>query len=252
MNWAALAADIERATLAAVPPSQQEELGGWLLGLDAGTVQRAKSAAPLVQGHALVASIDRVASRYRDAGLNPCFRVPDVPELEGVQRRSTAQGLTPGEATHVQWVEANRLEALLSASGVEVSLNDRPDEAWCAVFLGEGFDPIDGASRTRILKRAAHARYASVQVEGATVAVGMGSFSHGWVSIHGMRTLPAWRGRGYALAIIGRLMAEGRRRQLDRVFLQVEGSNAHARAIYRRLGFQDLWSYRYWKYGEAG
>lgn len=264
MNWAALAADIERATLDAVPPSEREEHGGWLLGLDAGTVWRAKSAAPLTHGTDLLASVDTVVARYRSAGLKPCFRMPDVPELGPVQDRLNAQGLTPGESTHVQWIEAHHLDTALAktrgiatpcdapssgATEVQVVFQNQPDETWCAVFLGEGFDPVDGASRTQILKRAVHAHYASVQVQGVTVAVGMGSYSQGWASIHGMRTLPAWRGRGYALAIMSRLLAEGQRRQLDRVFLQVEGSNAHARAIYRRLGFQDLWTYRYWQSG---
>lgn len=256
-----LAADIERATLDAVPPTYREELQGWLLGIDQGTVWRAKSAAPLLHLSSLAESTEQVAARYRDAGLQPCFRLPDLPELQGVHTCLTQQAYSPGSATHVQWVDAAELESHLVAANIALSrdrssarapcdgrvlLSDFPDPAWCAVFLGDGFDPVDGASRTEILKRAAHACYASVQEEGRTVAVGMGSFSHGWASIHGMRTLPESRGRGHARSIIGRLLHEARRRQLGRLFLQVENANQTARSIYGSLGFKDLWTYRYW------
>jgi len=66
-----------------------------------------------------------------------------------------------------------------------------------------------------------------------------------------MRTLPAWRSRGYAQAIMGRLITEALSQRFARVFLQVEASNRHAHALYSRMGFQNLWTYRYWSPGAA-
>lgn len=244
----------ERATLDAVPPEERLESGGWLVAIDRGIVQRAHSAAPLVHDASLLNGLTGVVALYQRAGLNPCFRVPDVIALQPVRDQLKARGFGASEATWVQWATCENLmtpELTYAAQRPELALSREPDEDWCGVFLGEGFDPVDGASRTAILRRARSARYARVVIDGKTVAVGMGSYSEGWASIHGMRTLPAWRGRGYAQAIMGRLIAEALNQRLGRVFLQVEVANGHAHALYSRMGFQNLWTYRYWSPGAS-
>ena len=71
--------------------------------------------------------------------------------------------------------------------------------------------------------------------------------SQGWCSIHGMRTLPAQRGRGLAGRILAGLADDAAARQLTRVFLQVEEGNDAALALYRRAGFATAWRYHYWR-----
>ena len=123
----------------------------------------------------------------------------------------------------------------------------RPDDAWAAVFLGEGFDPVDGACRVRAFSRAPDAVYASVRDDGRTLAVGIASFGFGWASIHGMWTDRAHRGRGLAGRVLAGLADAARARGIDRVFLQVEEGNAPARALYARAGFTPVWRYVYWR-----
>ena len=122
-----------------------------------------------------------------------------------------------------------------------------PDEAWAALFLGEGFDPVDGASRVNTLSRARNSLYASVRENGKTVAAGAAAFGHGWSSVHGMRTDQACRGRGLAGRVLAGIAAVAIQRGIGRTFLQVEDTNAAALALYRRAGFETAWSYEYWR-----
>ena len=50
-----------------------------------------------------------------------------------------------------------------------------PDEAWIAAFLGEGFDPVDGASRARTLARGADSVFASVREGDVAIGAGVAS-----------------------------------------------------------------------------
>lgn len=237
-------ASIERATFDAVPPQALESLGGWLLGLDDGTVGRAHSAVPLEHGSADPAPVHAIAARYAAQGLRAVLRVPELPAFEPVRAVLEQHGYQRGKPTCV-WIGTVAAMTLL-ASDNEAELSGRPDDAWRAVFLGEGFDAADGASRIQILGRAQHAVFARACVQGQTVAAGMGSFSQGWASVHGMRTLAAHRGRGLASAILRALAREAQARGIQRAFLQVEQGNAGAQALYRRAGFAPAWGYAYW------
>jgi ribosomal protein S18 acetylase RimI-like enzyme len=115
------------------------------------------------------------------------------------------------------------------------------------MFLGEGFDPVDGANRVRALTRAPNSRYASLRIDGRTVACGTIAFGHGWASIHGMRTEMAHRGQGFAARVLTGLALSAQARGIARVFLQVEVNNASAHALYLRAGFESAWRYRYWQ-----
>lgn len=237
---------IERATLTAVAPERVDSLDGWLLPLDTGTVGRAHSAVPLHHGPHDPALIDTIARRYRDAGLRPVFRLPDVPTFDAWWPALAARGFRREQPTLTQ---TGALGGLLALAGDAdgVSLDAHPDAAWMAMFLGEGLDPIDGASRSTALSRAEGTLFASLREGGQTLACGAACYAQGWLSLHGLRTAASHRGRGLAGRLIRAMALEAQRRGITRAFLQVDAANAPALALYRRAGMTTAWSYAYWR-----
>ncbi len=235
---------IERATLAAVAPPASTEIGGWLLGFDGGAIGRAKCATPLHHdGSASNTLLDEIESAFRARDLAPLFRVADVAGLAKVHEALADKGYKDRQPT---LVKTGSSRVMREVSSETAELVGRPDEAWAGVFLGQGFDPVDGASRVNALTRGQDAIYAQVRDSGRTVAVGVAAFGFGWMSIHGMRTEISRRGEGLAGRILAALAGAGQARGIERAFLQVEEPNLSARALYRRAGLTPIWRYHYW------
>ena len=57
--------------------------------------------------------------------------------------------------------------------------------------------------------------------------------------------MAAARGEGVAGMLCRRLIADAVSRGAQAAYLQVEGDNLPARAVYRRLGFADAYGYHY-------
>ncbi|MCM3564254.1 GNAT family N-acetyltransferase [Hydrogenophaga intermedia] len=250
MRGAADVDSLERATVQAVAPEQLDDtVPGWLLPMDPGTVGRAQCAVPLSHAEPDVGLIDTIVQRYRERGFAPAWRLPDVPSFATFHTALGQRGFTRRQPTLTQATSvADLLERLPARPGPDAVLEDRPDAAWLAMFLGEGLDPVDGASRSRALARAVGTRYASLRENGVTLACGAASFGHGWLGVHGMRTAAAQRRRGLAGAVMRAMATEARQRGVERVFLQVDASNAPALSLYQRLGFETAWGYAYWRY----
>jgi ribosomal protein S18 acetylase RimI-like enzyme len=237
---------VERATVAAVSPQAVEELDGWLLAFDSGLVNRAKSAVPLLHEPVPEAAhlLDRIEARFAARGLPAQFRLARLPCFDGLRVELLRRAYRAEQPTLVQMAPVSAVRAV---SAAPADVDDAPDAAWAALFMGEGFDPVDGASRVAALGRATGSLYASVRDGGYTVAAGAAAFSRGWVSVHGMRTAPAWRGRGMASRILAALAGAALARGVERCFLQVEVDNTAAQTLYRRAGFASAWSYEYWR-----
>ena len=235
---------IERATVAAVSPQAQEEIPGWLLPFDTGAVGRAKSAVPLSHAAPDADALAELEARYAARGLPVMLRLPDSAAFAEFRELLVLRGYAAGKPTLVQIAATANVMGV--SDGALADTAPRPDAGWAAVFLGKGFDPVDGASRVATLSRAPGALFASVREAGVTVAAGMAAFSHGWSSVHGMRTAQDCRGRGLAGRVLASLASAGLARGLARTFLQVEAGNAAAHALYRRAGFETAWTYSYW------
>ncbi len=215
--------------------------------------ENAKTSAPVearaVTREALVRSALLSAARAEDLGMGRdqiilSAKVSAVQDLISVYRELARRGYQAGKPVLVQVATVQAMRAASAAVPAETA--DAPDAAWAALFLAEGFDPVDGASRVKALSRARGSVYASVRENGKTVAAGAGAFSHGWSSVHGMRTDQACRGRGLAGRVLVGIADVAQQRGITRAFLQVEDANASARALYRRAGFETVWSYDYW------
>jgi ribosomal protein S18 acetylase RimI-like enzyme len=237
---------IERATVAAVSPDLTEELDGWLLPFSNGTVKRARSAVPLHRGAVDAATLDRIEDRYASRQAATALRLADAPCFEGLRAELERRQYKADAPTCVQVGSAQRMRQVAAPGVAPADVDSAPDDAWAALFLGEGFDPVDGAHRVRMLSRAKGTLYASVREGGRTVAAGAMAFGHGWASVHGMRTDKAQRGRGLAGRVLAGLAQAALAQGFERVFLQVDAANPAALALYRRAGFETHWQYSYW------
>jgi N-acetylglutamate synthase len=247
VHMQALVESIERATLAAVSPQSVLELPGWLLPFDSGTVGRAKSAVPILHTatNADPNVLMNIEQHYAARGMQASFRLPDVPCFDALRSALARKGYAQQQPTLVQHGLVSALRAVTAQPAAAV--DSAPDAGWESVFLGEGFDPVDGASRVKSLRQAHGSVFASVREAGQTVAAGAGAFGCGWASVHGMRTAAAHRGKGLAARVLAGLADAAVQRGFDKVFLQVEEGNAAARALYQRAGFSTAWRYTYWR-----
>ncbi len=238
-------ANIERATLDAVAPPAVEEIDHWLLPFDNSTIGRAKSAVPLRHHTLDAAQLAPIEALYAARGLQAAFRVADVPGLANIHAELQRLGYRADQPTLVQVGTVENMRAVCQADPADT--NNTPTPAWSAIYLSEGFDPVDGAHRIQALSRSRHLVYASVQEAGLPVAAGTASLSQGWASIHGMRTAANSRGRGLAARVLAGLADAAAQQGLERVFLQVEEGNRSALALYGRAGFATVWRYHYWR-----
>ncbi|QTN28284.1 GNAT family N-acetyltransferase [Rhodoferax sp. AJA081-3] len=238
-------ANIERATLDAVAPPAVEAIDHWLLPFDTSTIGRAKSAVPLRHHTLDAAQIAGIEALYAARGLQAAFRVADVPGLANIHAELQRLGYRADQPTLVQVGTVHQMRAVCQANPADTSTTPTPE--WSAIYLSEGFDPVDGAHRIQALSRSRHLVYASVQEAGQAVAAGTASLSQGWASIHGMRTAANSRGRGLAARVLAGLADAAAQQGLERVFLQVEEGNHSALALYRRARFATAWRYHYWR-----
>jgi ribosomal protein S18 acetylase RimI-like enzyme len=236
---------LERATITAVSPEAVEEIANWLLPFDSGTVSRAKSAVPLAHVQLDDGVIKGIEACYRARNMQAIFRIAAEPFFDSLRLELISRGYKTKRPVLVQVAAVEAMRAASAGPLAETALS--PDAAWAALFLGEGFDPVDGTSRVKSLSRAQGSLFASVRENGKTVAAGTGAFSHGWASVHGMRTDQAFRGRGLAGRVLAGLAEAAIQKGIKRVFLQVEEENTAARALYRRAGFETVWRYEYWR-----
>ncbi|HEY3813660.1 MAG TPA: GNAT family N-acetyltransferase [Caulobacteraceae bacterium] len=234
---------IERATLRALPPRVLEVDDGWLLCANDGVVSRANSVLPLAAGaDAVEAKLDRAIAFYRRQSLTPAFRVSPFSRPKGLTDALAARGFTPDMTTLVMTMPTEAREP-----SVRVALTATPDASWRALFIAPGVSDAEAGLRLATLSRGQDTRFANLQIDGETVAIGAASLSDGWVGVHGMRTLAVRRGRGYGAAVLARLLADARERGAARAFLQVEQDNTGAVRLYARLGFQTVYAYDYWR-----
>ncbi len=236
---------LERATVQAVSPDAQAEVAGWILPFDAGTVGRAKSAVPLAHATPQPSVLQEIEAAYAQRRLPVMLRIPVSPAFQSFRALLALQGYREEIFTEVQTAPAAAVRAVSNAAPAE--LLAAPSAAWASVFLGAGFDPVDGASRVQKLGQAAGSLFATIVDDGRPVAAGAAAFSHGWASVHGMRTAQDSRGRGLASRVLATLAGAAIERGYDQVFLQVAAENATAKSLYRRAGFTPAWTYSYWR-----
>jgi GNAT superfamily N-acetyltransferase len=221
-------------------------LGDWLLRASSGYTQRANSALAIgAPARDVDAALGVVRDWYGERALTP--RVLQVDGLGPVELidRLRAGGWTVGDEVHLMTGEvAHVLRAMPDAvrsavaSGLDLRVEDAPDDAWYACYAAGGPELTEAARQ--VVAGHPAVLFASLRDGDRAVAVAR------WSGLFAVRVVPDRRRKGLGAAITLAALKEAARRGGRHVYLQVETSNAGAVELYRRLNLKVHHDYRYW------
>lgn len=222
-------------------PAETEELSGWLLRADHGGARRANSVSPQRQLRTpFDEALQFAHDWYAERGLPLLFQLP-VDARRLLDAELGARGWQSEGQTHVLAARLIDLAARPAGSPA-VTLSERPDEEWLALYRGgAGLAPSTAA----LLTRHDDVAFASVRVDGRLVATARGCVDEGWLGIMAVAVDPAYRRAGLAGAVMAALSAWGESRSAIRSYVQVEVANGAAIALYDKLGYWHHHDYHY-------
>lgn len=238
---------IEEAGLNALQTQRQLFYDGWLLRMSPGKAKRARS----VNAHfgstlPLEGKIVHCERVYGERELPTLFRMTPFVRPAELEQALTRRGYRPFDTTLVQAVEL--VGAALPAHDpadavlVEPSIDAFVD----AVGKLRGSPPQQReAHRERLGHSPLDGRHVVALVDGEPVAAGKTARDGDVVGVFDLVTAEHARGRGIATALVARLLARAWDRGARMAYLQVDAGNAPALAVYRRFGFETIYTYHY-------
>lgn len=224
-------------------------LGGWLLRAAGGWTGRANSVLALGDpGTDLDDALSQVRGWYADQGLPPLVHV-GLPARADLAAALVERGWHDPHGGLVQTAPIHLVRARTAEDLPPVTFAERPDADWLGLYRYRG-GPLPAHAVAVLTAPAAGTAplFASVALDGRTVAVGRAVAYDGWVGLAAVEVAQAYRRRGLARHLLAGVLAHtaGRHGARD-AWLQVAPSNAGAVQLYSRAGFTTHHQYRYYR-----
>jgi ribosomal protein S18 acetylase RimI-like enzyme len=235
---------LEDAMVAAWPALEVERDEAWLLRASGGISRRSDSVHAPPGGTSPVAErIARAEAFYRARRLPPRFQLSPASEPgldEELERRGYVR-----DAAHDTDVLVGPLTPLAAADAT-IELAPAPQPDWLALWDdAEGYGSRLASAQALLARVDRPAAYALARVDGIAAAQARAVADGEHVGLYAVATRPGYRRRGLARDCLAALAAWGQERGATYGYLLVERSNAPARELYARLGFESAFAYWY-------
>jgi N-acetylglutamate synthase len=236
---------LEEVALNAWPALQQMLFDGWLLRFARGYTKRANSINALYASRLDVATkIAACEHAYTAQGLTPVFRLTPFASPPDLDQALAQRDYHTIDHTWVMHCDLPQRAVPETATAV---LRHEPVHDWIRLWCGlhgaaveqhhthqAMLDLIPG---TRLLVSLVHAD--------SVVGCGLGVLEQDYFGLFDLVTAPQQRNKGYGAALVAGMLHWARHHGASHAYLQVLRSNAAARHLYAKLGFQDAYPYWY-------
>lgn len=239
---------IEDAGLNASAVPQQRWLDGWLLRCSPGKIKRGRCINALAGGRlTLDERLALAQAVFAEAGLPLMFRLTPFTRPASLDAELAARGFVSEDDTRVMV----RPSLPGAAPDLPPALQWRPLDAPAFAETVGALRGSPAAHRRLHAERLAlspvpYRAYAIADAaSGAVLCCGQAAREGALVGLYDVFTAPKARGQGLAGLLCERMLSTSVSEGTEVAYLQVDASNAAARAVYRRLGFADAYAYHY-------
>jgi ribosomal protein S18 acetylase RimI-like enzyme len=235
-------AELERINRVGWPPLEAERIGGWELRYSGGYTKRINSANATPQARSLARHLPAIDKRYRERGLEPVFRITP---------------LSPKDSDAV--LQAAGYAPLDPSPVMLRPLGDVGPSAHCEIAARASREWRDGFARSQGLTGEARAAHEAIleaipghvshavvrNADGRAAAFGIAVHTGPAIVISDVIVAEADRRCGHARALVAGLLARGKSTGAAFALLNTRADNAAALALYRSLGFAEVYRYHY-------
>lgn len=237
---------IEEASLNAWRAPQESVYDGWLVRMAGGKSKRVNSVNPLYPSTLpLTEKISACDDIYTRQGQPCLFRISEPftpPELPQALKRA---GYTSFDPTFVLGRELH----LSEDHHADVTILEMPMVDW--FHLRDQFLRVPAVDRliheSILLSIVPEKVLIGLFYDGKPAACGMGVVEGALLGFFSIHTAKSWRRKGYGSLIMEALTDWGMVRGASYGYLQVEGDNRPALAMYDKLGYERCYSYVYYR-----
>jgi len=241
---ATLVSKIEEAALNAWPAVRQMDYDGWVLRMTGGPSKRVNSVNVLRPSRLPLAEKLRFCeAAYQREDLPLIFRLPEPLAPPALSKELEDSGYRAFDPTLV--LGRDLAGEAGAAAGLDIRQMDVQD--WLAARAWQMDVPLSRLwPHAEILRLILPEKALLCLFEdGLPAACGMGVVQGELLGYFSIYTRPAMRQHGFARAVMAALTEWGGWRGARFGYLQVEGDNQPARAMYARMGFERLYGYEY-------
>jgi len=222
-------------------------LHGWVLRLSEGVTKRANSVLPLrYTGQNLLKDVKTVEKIYKEKSLPVIFQLPDYCEPHNLQETLLSLGYVSTDETLVMVAEREDIHTIVN-DGYTYSLEHKGVDRWfqaLADFSHYSRKSLEG--RKTIIKRIPFSKvFCCARQSNEIIGVGLGVIEREYLGIYSLVVNPDYRRKGIGQSMVAQMIQWGRSHSAVHVYLQVQGDNSGAISFYRKIGFEELYRYRY-------
>ncbi|MCE7741478.1 MAG: GNAT family N-acetyltransferase [Candidatus Heimdallarchaeota archaeon] len=226
---------------------------GWILRLSEGITKRANSVLTLRYfGDNVAADIENVETIYRSRDLPVIFQIADYHQPENIMGILESLGYHPCDETIV--MNRNLKEFKITKWDSKISYTT---EVGVADYWFETLERLSTSSSTRILgirsivDRCTFGKITCYAQENKEIiGTVLGIIEADNLGIYNLIVNPDRRREGIGEKIMLKVMNWAQENGIKSIYLAVEKSNLEALALYRKLGFDKKYCYRYYEKDE--
>lgn len=241
--------EIEEVSARAWPPLESRDVDGWILRAGGGVTGRANSVWP--RGHhgamTVEAKLSAADDFYLERGLPSLLQISAASMPDGIQADLARRDYEIKRvARSVQIAMLESLAAVGHAERARIAPSISDDWYDVVAQVNASFAEHPDVAHTLLDQVAQPSAYAIVLIDGRPAAAGRGVLDGDWLGVFNMATLPAYRRRGAAAAVLAALASWAKSGGASRAYLQMEVAGAAAAMLYGKAGFAHCYEYAFW------
>lgn len=239
---------LEELAANAWPGLRSVHVDGWVTRFAEGYSRRANSVLPLYEGQTpLEARIARCEALAALRGVPSIFKLQPAALPENLDAALAQRGYLREADTHVMVLDRLPATAAMPEEGLKRHVSSTLTPDWFDFYAGTGsLDERQRAAAQAIMEHIVPCRrFILLEGEDGPVACALAVVEDGWVGVFDVAVRKDARGRGLGRRIMEAVFDEATSAGAQRSYLQVVSGNAVAQALYRKLGYDILYTYWY-------